>query len=199
MIPLGFSDRGFDDADSYRMNDAVDIHLDHTGGKRSGREQNRCEESAANAQVRAHIQLSWKSARRETVPPFDERLNQTFFAENVDRPRYTLRVRNMAKKQAIANETAAAAATATARAAKTRAPRVTAAQHSKTVAADSAMTDSPVTTILMTPAVESENREDAIARIAYGYWEARGCQGGSAVEDWARAEQEYQQLTLAAV
>ena len=103
----------------------------------------------------------------------------------------------MAKKQAIANETAAAVASATARAAKPRAPRVTAAQHSRTVAADAAVTDSPVATVPMTPAVESGNREETIARIAYGYWEARGCEGGSDVEDWARAEQEYEQRTTA--
>jgi hypothetical protein len=105
----------------------------------------------------------------------------------------------MAKKQAIANETAAAVASATARAAKPRIPRVTAAQHSRTVVADAAVTDSQVATVQMSPAVESGNREDAIARIAYGYWEARGCQGGSAVEDWARAEQEFEQRTSAIV
>ena len=31
---------------------------------------------------------------------------------------------------------------------------------------------------------------DAIARLAYSYWEARGCQGGCPEEDWLRAEQE---------
>src|SRR5690349_2564069 len=30
----------------------------------------------------------------------------------------------------------------------------------------------------------------AIARLAYSYWEARGFTGGSAEEDWLRAEQE---------
>lgn len=29
-----------------------------------------------------------------------------------------------------------------------------------------------------------------IARLAYTYWEARGCQGGSPEQDWQRAEQE---------
>jgi hypothetical protein len=29
---------------------------------------------------------------------------------------------------------------------------------------------------------------DEVARLAYSYWEARGCQGGSAEEDWLRAE-----------
>jgi len=35
---------------------------------------------------------------------------------------------------------------------------------------------------------ELEARE--IARLAYSYWEARGCRGGSAEEDWLRAERE---------
>ena len=29
-----------------------------------------------------------------------------------------------------------------------------------------------------------------IAALAYSYWEARGCQGGSPEEDWRRAEEE---------
>ena len=32
--------------------------------------------------------------------------------------------------------------------------------------------------------------QDAVARLAYSYWEARGCQGGSPEADWLRAEQE---------
>ncbi|MGO9260538.1 MAG: DUF2934 domain-containing protein [Bryobacteraceae bacterium] len=36
--------------------------------------------------------------------------------------------------------------------------------------------------------VEPANAD--IARLAYSYWEARGCQGGSAEEDWLRAEVE---------
>lgn len=35
-----------------------------------------------------------------------------------------------------------------------------------------------------------------IARLAYSYWEARGGQGGSAEEDWLRAEQEYRHRGL---
>jgi hypothetical protein len=31
---------------------------------------------------------------------------------------------------------------------------------------------------------------EEIARLAYSYWEARGCQGGSPLEDWCRAERE---------
>jgi len=36
---------------------------------------------------------------------------------------------------------------------------------------------------------------EAVARLAYAYWEARGYQGGSPDEDWNRAERE---LTRAA-
>jgi len=41
-----------------------------------------------------------------------------------------------------------------------------------------------------TPAV-AVNAHDQIAKIAYGYWEARGFQPGSSEQDWLRAEQEY--------
>ena len=36
--------------------------------------------------------------------------------------------------------------------------------------------------------------QEQIACLAYSYWEARGCQGGSPEEDWLRAERE---LTVA--
>lgn len=35
-----------------------------------------------------------------------------------------------------------------------------------------------------------ESFHDAVARLAYWYWEARGCQGGSPEADWLRAERE---------
>jgi len=38
---------------------------------------------------------------------------------------------------------------------------------------------------------------DDIARLAYFYWEARGGNGGSAEEDWFRAEQELLALARA--
>jgi uncharacterized protein involved in copper resistance len=37
---------------------------------------------------------------------------------------------------------------------------------------------------------ETVIEREAIARLAYSYWEARGFTGGSAEEDWLRAEQE---------
>lgn len=91
----------------------------------------------------------------------------------------------MAKKQVIANESAAAAA-APARAAKpsTSVPRVRTSKHSKSVSAE------PVAGITVQ---SNPDPHDAIARIAYSYWESRGCQHGSHLEDWLRAEQEYAQ------
>ena len=48
---------------------------------------------------------------------------------------------------------------------------------------------SPVAPVaqVVTPA---ESFRAAVARVAYLYWEARGCQGGSPAADWLRAEQE---------
>lgn len=37
---------------------------------------------------------------------------------------------------------------------------------------------------------ESENYGDEISRVAYTYWETRGCVDGHDVEDWLMAEQE---------
>ncbi len=41
-------------------------------------------------------------------------------------------------------------------------------------------------------AAAAPNHEE-IAKLAYSYWEARGRQGGSAVEDWLRAELELRE------
>jgi hypothetical protein len=43
----------------------------------------------------------------------------------------------------------------------------------------------------------AETPRETIAKIAYGYWEARGYTGGSADEDWVRAEAEYLSLSHA--
>lgn len=42
----------------------------------------------------------------------------------------------------------------------------------------------------VTPAATDGPSPEQIALLAYSYWEARGGQGGSAEEDWLRAEQE---------
>jgi hypothetical protein len=50
----------------------------------------------------------------------------------------------------------------------------------------------------MTTPTDSKSSEqvdqEAIARLAYSYWEARGGSGGSPEDDWFRAE--YELLTL---
>ncbi len=43
--------------------------------------------------------------------------------------------------------------------------------------------------VLETPTAPISEQEE-IAKLAFSYWEARGCQGGSPEEDWARAEHE---------
>ena len=48
----------------------------------------------------------------------------------------------------------------------------------------------PSVTNLAAPVAAVEPSRDAVARLAYFYWESRGCQGGSAEEDWLRAEME---------
>ena len=40
--------------------------------------------------------------------------------------------------------------------------------------------------------IESSNEE--IAALAYSYWEARGCSGGSPEQDWLQAENELRKL-----
>jgi hypothetical protein len=45
--------------------------------------------------------------------------------------------------------------------------------------------------------VSAEDHEE-IARLAYSYWQARGCPIGSPEEDWYRAENELRQPIAAA-
>jgi hypothetical protein len=58
-------------------------------------------------------------------------------------------------------------------------PRVKTVTHSKAVAPAAAV------------GIVAVNPHDRIAKIAYGYWEARGYQPGSQEQDWLRAEREY--------
>jgi hypothetical protein len=67
------------------------------------------------------------------------------------------------------------------RAAEPLAPLVPAAAEQETVAP---LVDAPVLSTVYVPTNEE------IARLAYSYWEARGCQGGCPEEDWLRAEDE---------
>ena len=69
---------------------------------------------------------------------------------------------------------------------KSATPRVRLAKHK---AATVAMEAPAVTAPAVTAPVL--NPHDEIARIAYGFWEARGREHGYHEQDWLRAEQEY--------
>jgi hypothetical protein len=52
-----------------------------------------------------------------------------------------------------------------------------------------------------TPAADSASADltldrEEVARLAHSYWEDRGSQGGSAEEDWYRAERELRAIQL---
>ena len=48
----------------------------------------------------------------------------------------------------------------------------------------------PEVVTAVAPAPAAPLSREAVARLAYAYWEARGYQGGSPEEDWNRAERE---------
>ncbi len=99
----------------------------------------------------------------------------------------------MAKKEATVKETAAVARTARAAKPKTTTPRVKTVKHSKTVAAEPAIAHTDAVHV-DTPQTKIDHCIDhhaAISLLAYSYWESRGYQGGTQLDDWLRAEQEY--------
>jgi hypothetical protein len=61
--------------------------------------------------------------------------------------------------------------------------------------------ETPETTATPTTSSVTTNRpapsHEEVARLAYSYWEARGCQGGSPEEDWLRAEIEIRRTSAA--
>ncbi len=48
-------------------------------------------------------------------------------------------------------------------------------------------------------ATKYEPTSEEIARLAFSYWEARGRQGGSAEDDWLRAEKELRSRSAASL
>jgi hypothetical protein len=103
----------------------------------------------------------------------------------------------MAKKEIVTSELSSAAGTAPARTEKPKAKRATTTKHSSPKAtATRATTAEPVAASspvaehgAVVEAVVVVSR-DEVAKLAYLYWEARGGHGGSAEDDWARAEAE---------
>lgn len=102
----------------------------------------------------------------------------------------------MAKKSTNASEPTLTSGTAPARTRK-HAP----AKHSSAVAAENSSSIAPAA-ITATKAETTPSNAvvtfEEIAKLAYSYWEARGCEGGSQEEDWLRAEQELGSLVSSA-
>jgi hypothetical protein len=65
---------------------------------------------------------------------------------------------------------------------RTRAPRATDSVEAAAIPAVEPVSDAVMATY-------APSREE-IAALAYSFWEARGCQGGSPEQDWLRAEEE---------
>src|SRR5207237_10019023 len=106
-------------------------------------------------------------------------------------------------KQALNKDSVAGAAPSYAAkpAAKPTTTRVRSSKHSKAVSTAEPEIETPTAELefeqpvpaaletlsaVMAPA---EDAQQEISAIAYGYWAARGYQGGSPVEDWTRAEE----------
>ena len=56
------------------------------------------------------------------------------------------------------------------------------------------MTVAPVAQAVAIVSLYEPSHEE-VAALAYSFWEARGCQGGSPDEDWALAEQQLRHRT----
>jgi hypothetical protein len=73
-----------------------------------------------------------------------------------------------------------------------KAPSTRKSAPSKRTARPVSPVETPVTEVaaphepIAAPAIATQ----AVAALAYSYWVARGCQGGSPEEDWLRAERE---------
>lgn len=93
-------------------------------------------------------------------------------------------------KKSTAKETVAAPSV---RAAKPKTPHTTPAAAVASTPRVKSVKHSKAAVAAVTVAAVPANRHEEIAKIAYGYWEARSFQPGSPEQDWLRAEQEYLQ------
>ncbi|PWT97015.1 MAG: hypothetical protein C5B51_32220 [Terriglobia bacterium] len=104
----------------------------------------------------------------------------------------------MARKRIPENDLVVSSGAAAARPRRTSTARP---KHSPTTAEPPV--SSPIETAEESPLAVShaplEVSHEQIARLAYVYWLARGCQNGSAEEDWLRAEQELRSQTALSV
>jgi hypothetical protein len=80
-------------------------------------------------------------------------------------------------------------ATPSVRAAKPKTPKTAPVVSTPRVKSAKHKTDAPVAAVEIETVIV--NAHGQIAKIAYGYWEARGFEPGSPEEDWLRAEQEF--------
>ena len=95
------------------------------------------------------------------------------------------------EKKIIVTPTGAAAAPARRKSVSKRIVHTTAEVTNTPVFDASEVEEAPVAAAMAEPvAASAGSLSDAVARLAYSYWEARGYQGGSPEEDWLRAEQE---------
>ncbi len=107
----------------------------------------------------------------------------------------------MAKKTNPATEPLVSGGAPLAREKRKHSPARRAAQP----VSESITESAPVAAIVETAPVEAEKTLiqeqrpsfEEIAQLAYSYWEARGCQGGSPEEDWLRAERDLSKETVA--
>lgn len=85
---------------------------------------------------------------------------------------------------ALKRTTSAQTSSARPKTAPAKRERSTSAKHSATPSVESV-----VSAVEEAAAMSSDGSEkEAVARLAYSFWEERGFQGGSSEEDWFRAE-----------
>jgi hypothetical protein len=87
-------------------------------------------------------------------------------------------------KKTSTKETVASAPVRAAKPSAAAKPRVKTVKHSKAAIA-------PVTVVEVEVETVTLSAHDQIAKIAYGYWEARRFEAGCPEQDWLRAEQEF--------
>ncbi len=108
----------------------------------------------------------------------------------------------MTRKRTTENDLLAKAAPAPARrtpAARTRSRRTASPVEATAAPAPVVPEAAPEAVLPVEAAVALAPAYQDIAALAYSFWEARGFQGGSAEEDWLRAEHELRARAAAAV